>query len=178
MIGRHAGSHQFPQHLVGAAADPGELHVPPPFAKRRFVDKITRPTEDVHAFGDDFLTEPGGGDFDRCRRAQFQSPCSAMPCSVPQQIDTRLQVRHTQPQRLVFEQRLTELTSTHHAGQGDSDRPLTRRCDLPGDRHPLMSQSPTDGCQPVPARATSASAGTQVSMQTAAVSSGPAPTLR
>ncbi|COW66478.1 Uncharacterised protein [Mycobacterium tuberculosis] len=31
---------------------------------------------------------------------------------------------------------------------------------------------------PVPARATSASAGTQVSMQTAAVSSGPAPTLR
>ena len=45
--------------------------------------------------------------------------------SVAQQIDAGLQVGHPHAQRLMLEQHLPELAPFHHAGQRDSDDPLT-----------------------------------------------------
>ena len=125
------------------------------------------------------FAQPSRGDLDRGRGAQVEpTACGDAGEPVAQQVDARLQVGHPHPQRLMLVQRVAELAAFHHAGQRDSDDPLARGRDLTGDRHPLVGQPPRDGGQPGARRATKASAGTQVSMCTAAVSSGPAPTLR
>ena len=52
--------------------------------------------------------------------------------AMAEKVDARLQVGHAQSQCLVLEERVAELRRAHHAGQGDPDGPLARRCHLAG----------------------------------------------
>ena len=97
---------------------------------------------------------------------------------VAQHVDARLQVGHPQPQRLVLVQRAPNCRAVIMRA---SVMPMTRWHDdatCPAIDIRSWARPQEIAARPVPARATSASAGTQVSMCTAAVSSGPAPTLR